>query len=85
MNERIDELAFEAGCHRHKFWDPKHLDLEGFIISQAVLDKFAELIVRECLVQIGEAIPDTNCSAADAYKTAKLAATSRVKEHFGVE
>lgn len=50
MNEeRIDELAFVAGCHRHKYWDPKHPDLEGFIISQAVLDKFAGLIVRECL------------------------------------
>lgn len=46
---------------------------------------FAELIVRECLVQIGNAIPDTDCSASGAYKTAKIAATSRVKEHFGVE
>lgn len=48
MNERIDELAFAAGCHRHKYWDPKHPDLEGFIINQAALDKFAELIAKEC-------------------------------------
>lgn len=73
MNERIDELAFAAGCHRHKYWDPKHPDLEGFIINQAALDKFAELIVKECAnyaeyqLQIG------------GFKADKI------KEHFGVE
>ena len=70
MNERIREL-------RDKCVDPEY----GWVD----VNKFAELIVRECIVQIGDAIPDTNCSAADAYKTAKLAATSRVKEHFGVK
>ena len=47
--------------------------------------EFAELIVRDCLVQIEQAIPDTTCASAGPYKTAKIAATSRVRKHFGVE
>jgi hypothetical protein len=70
MNERITLLALKAS-------DPK----TGWLDRQ----KFAELIVRECLVQIGNAIPDTDCSSSGPYKTARIAATSRVKEHFGVE
>ena len=48
MNERIDEIAFLAGCNIHMYRNPKHPDLNGWIISQEVLDKFAELIVQEC-------------------------------------
>lgn len=70
MNERILELA------RQIDWSTDTTNGE--------LTKFAELIVQDCLVQISEAIPDTNCSASGVYNTAKLAATSRVKEHFGV-
>ena len=77
MNERIDELAFEAGCHRHKFWDPKHPDLEGFIISQAVLDKFAELLIQECMEQIDDGNSD--------HAGGNIDAINRIKEHFGVE
>ncbi len=47
--ERIDELAFQSGITQHSFSDPKHPDLDGFIVSQEKLDKFAELIIRECL------------------------------------
>ncbi len=50
MNERIDELAFQSGITQHSFSDPKHPDLDGFIVSQEKLEKFAELIVRECAV-----------------------------------
>ena len=74
MNDRIKELAIEAGGGPSKWYtDP------------AVLEYFTELVVKECLVQIGDAIPDTDCSASGAYKTAKIAATSRVKQHFGVK
>jgi hypothetical protein len=47
--ERIDELAFQSGITQHSFSDPKHPDLDGFIVSQEKLDKFAKLIIRECL------------------------------------
>lgn len=71
--ERIDEIAFAAGCHRHKYWDPNRPDLEGFIINHEVLDKFAKLIVRECAEQICEG--PFYAGAAAKY----------IKQHFGVE
>lgn len=43
----MNELA-AAGCNRLKYCDPKHPDLEGWIISQEVLDNLTELIIREC-------------------------------------
>jgi hypothetical protein len=85
MNERIRELAHKADFIIKKNngaeWRWGHIDPE----LAEKLEKFAELIVRECTAQIAEAIPDTDCSASGAYKTAKIAAMTRVKEHFGVE
>ena len=78
MNERIKELLVEADI---KF-DRDINEIEVCVMLPSDLEKFAELIVRECLVQISNAIPDTDCSASGAYKTAKIAATIRVKEHF---
>jgi len=84
MNERIDEFAFEAGCNRHKYWDPKHPDLEGFIISQAALDKFAELIVRECM----EVVDSTPLGYGDyrdqIEKGMRNASVNGLKQHFGL-
>lgn len=48
-------------------------------------ERFAELIIKECTAQIDVAIPDTDCSSSGAYKTAKIAATSRIKQHFGIK
>ena len=83
MNERIKQLEDQCWVQI-----PCDFDMRkgGLSTINTVFDrkKFAELIVKECLVQSDGAIPDTNCSAAGAYKTAKLAATSRVKNHFGV-
>ena len=76
-NERIKELAIEADEYCRDYVPNWNMDDYN--------KKFAELIVKECLVQISNAIPDTDCSASGAYKTAKIAATIRVKEHFGVE
>jgi hypothetical protein len=75
MNERTDEIAFAAGCHRHKYSDPEHPDLEGFIINHQVLDKFAELIVQECAhIGFNTAYPDKGVDVLTA-----------IKQHFGVE
>lgn len=78
MNERIFELAEQAGFKliRENCYD---------VVSTMSVQEFAELIVRDCLVQIAEAIPDTNCSASGAYQTAKIVVTCRVKHHFGVK
>ena len=59
MNERIRELAEQAG------WDNHHSKFETRI------EKFAELIVREC-AEIAD--------KAEPYKASDL-----IKQHFGVE
>ena len=59
MNERIKELAREAG------WDEHHAKFDLRI------EKFAELIVREC-AEIAD--------KAEPYKASDL-----IKQHFGVE
>lgn len=42
MNERIRELAMQANSHHDNFFDLNYKELDVF------LEKFAELIVREC-------------------------------------
>lgn len=76
MNEElIDEIAFKAGCYKHHFHHPKHPDLCGKIISQEALNKFAELIVKECAhIGFNAAYPDKG-----------VAVLTAIKEHFGVE
>ena len=56
MNERIDELAFESGITQHSYSNPKHPDIDGFIVSQEKLDKFAELLIKEALGDLKERI-----------------------------
>jgi hypothetical protein len=87
MNERIKELILKAGW-KNAYTNPK----EGFEVvfvdedhNLDCIEKFAELIVRECVQQINEAIPETDCSSSGAYRTAKIAATARIAKHFGVE
>jgi hypothetical protein len=63
MNERIRELAEQTGWAEHIRYKPTRIEIE----------KFAELIVRECAVIVG--------SMEEPHQDiAKL-----VKEHFGVE
>jgi hypothetical protein len=59
MNARIKELAVEAGFYANP-------DVEKF-------EKFAELIVRECV------------GIADEYDGVGSTIVSRIKEHFGVK
>ena len=57
MQSRIDKIAQESGCHKALRYDPVNLDGNGWIINQKDLDKFAEMIVRECMNQIKEQYP----------------------------
>lgn len=45
----IGKLAFQSGCHKRKLCN--HPDGDGWIINDDTLEKFAELIVRECAEQ----------------------------------
>ena len=66
MNERIQELAHEAGLPTY---NPDGIPTK--------LEKFAELIVRECIEQV---ITGPNGPAHYAVEAAL-----RLKKHFGVE
>jgi hypothetical protein len=81
MNERIKELSKQAWAWAEQ-QEYKDATQE---FSDILEQKFAEMIVRECITQINEAIPDTDCSASGAYKTAKIAAMAKVKDHFGIK
>jgi hypothetical protein len=70
MNERIGKLAVKAGAH----WDHGDWNMPSAVyFSERELEKFAELIVKECAVIVG--------SMEEPHQDiAKL-----IKQHFGVE
>jgi len=70
MNERIKELAIEAGYN---------MDMQQH-------QKFAELIVRECaveLMKLGNSYSE--CDTDADYMQGMLDSADIIKEHFGVE
>jgi hypothetical protein len=76
MNERIEELAVQAELH---------LELQSLKV-----EKFAELIVRECINKIEtHQIPVGNSAAGEMACEWTYAALKEIrdeiKEHFGVE
>ena len=91
MNERIQQLAEQAG-----FIDfTVHNRIES---KEQVLEKFAELIINECIDQVagtkivgqilGDEFGDLSESARNKYKqwnNALVIATMNVRDHFGVK
>ena len=77
MNERIRQLAEQAGV-------PKEYSfVEGATVwkTDPSIERFAELIVRECAKVSEDDITDGDaCCTNTAYRIA-----SQIKEHFGVE
>jgi hypothetical protein len=78
MNERIFELAEQAGIYKLNLFD----ETEYWI-----MEKFAELIVQECISinrqrMFSEWEGDSH---RVAHNNALLCATSDMFEHFGVE
>ena len=74
MNERIKELATEVGISVDYLTNTKQIVL---------LEKFAELIVRECIATIQMGI------TRDGHQTEKYIRSMEhindIKNHFGVE
>jgi hypothetical protein len=59
MNERIKELAIQAGVTYD--WDPGSAGPEVCFDRQEDFEKFAELIIAECKkVALGEIVQDTD-------------------------
>jgi len=63
MNERIRELLLKAGWDRYEALDERN-------------QKFAELIVKECL----EIVDEEGCGEGGSVR-----ALVKIKEHFGVK
>ena len=77
MNELINNLRLDAGISQLKD-DPRLvvIDREGNVIDPLIgLEKFAELIVRECAQLVEDNMDPQNAWITPGY----------VKQHFGVE
>jgi len=71
MNERIKELAEQAGVFEYKtYYDPTFFKS---VINDDKVKKFAELIIREC------------AEVADMNAVEAMGLYGKVLEHFGVE
>ena len=78
MNERIDKLAEQAGIEFT--YDPTEVPMRAFVEAwEEDLEKFAELIVRECM-----AIGFNTVYKVDD-DSAAVAVYQNIKQHFGVE
>ena len=76
MNERIRQLAEQAGATVLTTHGMEHVVDGCYVIGPARLEKFAEMIVRECGVALRPMLRDM-VSRGQAYDL--------IKQHFGVE
>ena len=73
MNERIRELAGQANVR--PLYSPAYAP--RYIFEEEELEKFAELIVRECAELCVLNVVDEICGGKDF--------SDKIKKHFGVE
>ena len=81
MNERIRELAEQAGLQPFEDCGPKYV---------YKMEKFAELIVAECANQVSDLMDYSNYDHTDVYANevelkALRQARQAIKEHFGLD
>ena len=84
MNERIEHCLYQAGLTAQGCWD----ELDDY--ARQGIEKFAELIVRECVNRITsyDLVPGHSAKWEDIYDihTRLLQDLGEeLKEHFGVE
>ena len=86
MNERIDKLMYHAGLTAQGCWD----EMDEY--DRKAIEKFAELIVRECLNEIAyigkanEVFGDrTDRGGLNHILWTTETAIEKIKQHFGVE
>ena len=92
MNERIRELAEQAvNAVDNPFpGNPLNDELEKMYIPDCFAEKFAELIVRECVQTLIDKTPEwyTNEASEEdwdkGYDRAMKDCVHHIKEHFGV-
>jgi hypothetical protein len=81
MNDRIRQLLLDSGG---QYSSGNQNDWPSWVLGDAVVTKFAELIVRECI-----AMCDVKSEDPLLYKQGVIFAVNRcqqnIKQHFGVE
>jgi hypothetical protein len=85
MNERIEKLAEQVGAVQNVLAMGRH---DGVLFTETELEKFAELIVRECVgLALDEKQRYRNISHRDMSECAVAMDNYQLllKEHFGVE
>jgi hypothetical protein len=82
MNERIKELADQAGFSFKYKTAPNELN-PGH--TRQDLEKFAELIVRECIGCCEQVISDPVPKSVDTWLNGGSQCIDEIKQHFGVE
>jgi hypothetical protein len=76
MNERIREIIEQAGFEEKD----GHISIQGvYMFNTHRMEKFAELIVQECMEQLNISNVPTSISAG--LNLGRVA----IKDHFGVE
>jgi hypothetical protein len=75
VNKRIQELAEQAEMSANK---GDHVDVKQ------MMEKFAELIVRECLGCCEQVISDPVPKSVDTWLNGGKQCIQEIKEHFGL-
>ena len=82
MNKRIKQLAEQAGIEF--VYDPTETPMRAFVECwEDEMQKFAELIVRECILTIQMGITRDGPDTEKYLRSMKH--IKQIKEHFGVE
>ena len=79
MNERIEELADKIWAE--EYWTKPNTDK----LLPAQLNRFAELIVRECIGCCEQVISDSVPESVDTWLNVGSQCIDEIKKHFGVE
>ena len=80
MNKRLKELYTQV-CMEQKL--PFTVEHNSAVMLDAFANKFAELIVRECLNAVCD--PRTTYLESITDASAMYTARERIRKHFGVE
>ena len=91
MNKRIQELFDKAVSDVDYIRDDEYtnLELQKMYIPDCFAERFAELIVQECLTFVRpnryfQAYPDNMIGGEDGVRLLETI-TNQIEEHFGVE
>jgi hypothetical protein len=80
VNERIRQLANEAGLQPFEDCGPKYV---------YKMERFAELIVRECISVVDKLVPPGYQDYPDykdqVERSFRIECVAEIKKHFGVE